>query len=161
MYGNKKTFNIISISQKTFSIIIDGFEHFTTFVFNIFPNITIEFVSSAIEKLTQTFSVSKVRMIISQMSLIVSQTQTINVKKIFFTFLMSIAIKFSNTFKILVPISFVSRARLKSVTQIILKKITLTIVATLARFYTLGEYDPIILGTMDVETLGTLDYIAA
>jgi len=61
MTGNKKSFSIISVSSKTFSLILDTFDYAVTLLFNIKQKIQISFVSSAISKAISSFTIKKIK----------------------------------------------------------------------------------------------------
>lgn len=159
MAGNKKSFNIVSVSSKAFGLILDSFDYAATLIFRINNKIRITFNSSVISKLTQTVNLKKIRILISQVKLIVKPTQTINLKKITLSAIAKLRGKLVSTINIRSIINFTSKAIQKTVSNIILKKIKFSFTAILATFFTLGDYDPDTLLIMDSETLGDLDYI--
>lgn len=159
MAGNKKSFNIVSVSSKTFSFILDSFDYAVTFLFRINNKIRITFNSSVIVKFTQTINLKKIRILISQVKLIVKPTQTINLKKISISAIGKLIGQIVSTINIKLPILFVSKAIQKVISIITLKKIKFTFTAILATFFTLADYDPDALSTMDVQTLADLDYV--
>lgn len=161
MSGNKKSFNLTSVSSKTFNLILSSFDYAITFLFRINNKIKIIFIVSLINKITQTINLKKIRILISQVKLIVKPTQTINLKKVRLVVISKLIGKIVSVIKIKNVITFVSLARQKIVSTIIFKKIKFTFVAILATFFTLGNFDPDTLLIMDAKTLGELDYIAS
>jgi len=159
MAGNKKSFNLISVSSKNFNLILSSFDYAVTFLFRIRNKIKITFVANLINKFTQTINLKKIRILISQVKLIVRPTQTLNLKKIKFTIISKLIGKIISIIKIKNVITFTSSARQKIISSIILKKIKFTFTAILATFFTLAYHDPSTLATMDVQTLADLDYI--
>lgn len=159
MAGNKKSFNLISVSSKTFGLILSSFDYAVTFLFRINNKIKITFVSSLINKITQTVNLKKIRILISQVKLIVKPTQNINLKKIKFTALSKLIGKIISIIEIKNVITFISSARQRIISSIILKKIKFTFTAILATFFTLAYHDPSTLAAMDIQTLGDLDYV--
>lgn len=159
MAGNKKSFNLTSVSSKTFALILSSFDYAVTFLFRINNKIRMTFVASLINKFTQTMNLKKIRILISQVKLIVKPTQTVNLKKIKITALSKLIGKLVSVIKIKNVITFVSTARQKIISSIILKKIKLTFTAILATFFTLAQHDPSTLATMDIQTLADLDYV--
>lgn len=159
MAGNKKSFNLTSVSSKTFNLILSSFDYAVTFLFRIRNKIQITFISSLINKVTQTINLKKIKILISQVKLIVKPTQTINLKKIKFTAISKLIGKIISIIRIKNVITFISAARQKIISYIILKKIKFTFTAILATFFTLAYHDPSTLATMDVQTLADLDYI--
>ena len=159
MAGNKKSFNLTSVSSKTFSLILSSFDYAVTFLFRIRNKIQITFIASLINKLTQTINLKKIRIIISQVKLIVKPIQIFNLKKIKLVAVSKLIGKIISTINIKNTIVFISKAGQKIISLIILKKIKFTFTAILATFFTLAYHDPSTLATMDVQTLADLDYI--
>jgi len=159
MAGNKKSFNLTSVSSKTFNLILSSFDYAVTFLFRINNKIKITFVASLINKFTQTINLKKIRILISQVKLIVKPTQTVNLKTIRLVAISKLIGKIVSVIRIKNVITFVSTAKQKIVSSIILKKIKFTFTAILATFFTLAYHDPSTLATMDVQTLADLDYV--
>jgi len=159
MAGNKKSFNLTSVSSKTFSLILSSFDYAVTFLFRINNKIKITFVASLINKFTQTINLKKIKILISQVKLIVKPTQTVNLKKIKLLALSKLIGKIVSVININNVIIFISSARQKIISSIILKKIKFTFTAILATFFTLAYHDPSTLATMDIQTLADLDYV--
>ncbi len=159
MAGNKKSFSITSVSSKTFSLILSSFDYAVTFLFRINNKIKITFVASLINKITQTINLKKIRILISQVKLIVKPTQVVNLKKIRLSIILRLVGKIISTIRIKNVITFISSARQKVISSIVLKKIKFTFTAILATFFTLAYHDPSTLAAMDVQTLADLDYI--
>lgn len=161
MTGNKKSFNLTSVSSNTFKLILTSFDYAITFLFRIRNKIQITFIASIINKMTQTINLKKIRIIISQVKLIVSPTQIFNLKKIKILAVSKLIGKLVSTIRIKNTIVFVSKATQKTISSIILKKVKFGFTAILATFFTLAYHDPSTLATMDVQTLAELDYIAS
>lgn len=159
MAGNKKSFNLTSVSSKTFALILSSFDYTITFLFRINNKIKITFVASLINKITQTINLKKIRILISQVKLIVKPTQTVNLKKIKFTALSKLIGKVVSVIRIKNVITFISTARQKIISSIILKKIKFTFTAILGKFFTLAYHGPSTLAAMDIQTLADLDYV--
>jgi len=159
MAGNKKSFNLTSVSSKTFNLILSSFDYAVTFLFRIRNKIQITFIASLINKVTQTINLKKIKILISQVKLIVKPTQTINLKKIKFTAISKLIGKIISIIRIKNVITFISTARQRIVSSIILKKIKIGFTAILATFFTLAYHDPSTLATMDIQTLADLDYV--
>ncbi len=155
---NKKTFSLTVIQSKTFSVFINGFQYATSMFFRIFFKIPITFVGSALAKISPTINVKRVRLVISQMKLITKITQTISAKRVRVTVFYRERGKIATTIYGRLRITPVLKAIQKSVSNINLRKVILTISPTLAQFFTLGVYDPTTLGTQDTKTLGQMDY---
>ncbi len=159
MAGNKKSFNLTSVSSKTYNLILSSFDYAVTFLFRINNKIKISFLGSTIVKFTQILNLKKIRILISQVKLIVKPTQIFNLKKISIQALSKLIGQLFTTININNSIFFISKAIQKVITSVIIKKIRFTFTAILATFFTLGDYDPDTLLVMDTETLGDLDYI--
>ena len=159
MAGNKKSFNLTSVSSKTFNLILSSFDYAVTFLFRINNKIKITFVANLINKFTQTINLKKIKILISQVKLIVKPTQTVNLKTIKLVAISKLIGKIVSVIKIKNVITFISTARQKIVSSIILKKIKFTFTAILATFFTLAYHDPSTLAVMDIQTLADLDYI--
>lgn len=159
MTGNKKSFILTNISSKSFNIILSSFDFVVTFLFRIKNKIKIVAISSAIQKISQTISVKKIKIVISQMKLIAKITQTFNIKKVKFSFISKAILSSFSIINIKNTISFISKLTQKANTTVILKRIKITVVPLFAQFFTLGTYDVQTLGAMDIVTLGNLDYI--
>lgn len=159
MAGNEKSFKIVSVSSKTYNLILSSFDFAVTFLFRIRNKIKITFLASLVSKVTQTFNLKKIKIVISQVKLIVSQTQTLNLKKIRLNISSKLIGKVVSIIKVKNVILFISKARQRIVSSIILKKIKFGFTAILATFFTLAYHDPSTLSVMDVQTLGELDYV--
>ena len=159
MAGNKKSFNLTSVSSKTFNLILSSFDYAVTFLFRINNKIKITFVANLINKFTQTINLKKIKILISQVKLIVKPTKTVNLKTIKLVAISKLIGKIVSVIKIKNVITFISTARQKIVSSIILKKIKFTFTAILATFFTLAYHDPSTLAVMDIQTLADLDYI--
>ena len=159
MAGNKKSFNLTSVSSKTYNLILSSFDYAVTFLFRINNKIKITFVANLINKFTQTINLKKIKILISQVKLIVKPTQTVNLKTIKLVAISKLIGKIVSVIKIKNVITFISTARQKIVSSIILKKIKFTFTAILATFFTLAYHDPSTLAVMDIQTLADLDYI--
>ena len=125
MTGNKKSFNLTSVSSKTFSLILSSFDYAVTFLFRINNKIKITFVASLINKFTQTINLKKIRILISQVKLIVKPTQSVNLKTVRLVAVSKLIGKIVSVVRIKNVITFVSAARQKIISSIILKKIKL------------------------------------
>lgn len=157
---NKKTFDLINRVSKSFDLIVDNFAYAATLLVTLRSRLILTFIPTFALGFSSIINLKKIRLIISQVKLTVKPTQTINLRRVRITY--SIRERITNTITILsrIGILAVSSARQKLVSNIIIKKIVLTITPTLAQFSTLGQFDPDTLGTLDVLTLGDMDYTA-
>lgn len=155
---NQKTFNLVNRISKSFDLIIDNFAYAATLLANFRSRIAITISPTFALSVFSTINLRRIRLVISQMKLIVKLTQTISLRRV--RLVISVKERVSNLLTILgrLRITAVSSARQKLVTSIIIRKIVLTIDPTLAIFFTLGDFDPDTLGTLDVLTLGEMDY---
>lgn len=159
MTGNKKSFSLITVSSKTFRMILNNFDFAVTFLFRINNKIKITFISSLINKFVQTVNLKKIKILISQVKLITRIAQNLNLKRIRISINPKLIGKIISLINIRMPIAFISKARQKITSSIIMKKVNFSFSAILATFFTLGYYDPSDLATMDIKTLSELDYI--
>jgi len=155
---NEKTFTLINRVSKTFSLGIKNFAYAATLLFRIRDRIRLTFSPVFAVGLFSTISLRRVRLLFSQMKLITKITQTISLRRIRITYIFRQKMASFVTIFSRIRMTIISSARQKLVSSIIIKKITLAITPTLAQFFTLGDYDPDTLGTLDTLTLGDMDY---
>lgn len=155
---NKKTFNVINRISKSFSMIISHFAFATTLLFRVRFTIRQIITPTFAVKASSIINLRKVKLVISQVKLITKITQTINLRKIKLNMTMKEIGKLVITMYGRVRIGFVSKAIQKASSSIIIKKVQILATPILATFYTLGNFDPDTLGTLDVLTLGDMDY---
>ena len=155
---NKKTFNLTNKISETFSMAVSQFAFATTLLFRIRDRLRLIILPSFSIKMVSLINLRKIRLIIGTAKLITSITQTINAKRVSLVF--SIKERLSSVVSIYgrIPITISSKAVQKAVSTILLKKVTLTIDPVIATFFTLGYFDPKILGDLDTLTLGEMDY---
>lgn len=159
MTGNKKSFNITSVSLKAFSIILDNFDAAVTFFFRIKEKIHITIVSSALSKTTSNILIKRIKTIVSSVKIIGRQVQSIAIKPVKISTIIKEIGKVSLTTNLKkVGFVIVSRARGKILSNITIKKIKFNFIGLYGTFYTLGLYDPQTLGTLDSKTLGEMDF---
>lgn len=157
MAGNSKSFNLISITRKSFNLIINNFDFVFTLLFRLREHVRIEFLSKAIVNATQSLRVKKIS-IVSLMKMISKNYPVIRVKKIKMLLSMRLAILFDFLMNENISLNIITTIGQRLVLPLTIKKIGISADPTLAEFYTLGQYDPDTLGTMDLLTLGELDY---
>lgn len=155
---NSKTFNLIVRTSETFDLIIENFAYAATLLFRIRNKIRITFSPQFFLVMYSTINLRRIRVLISQMKLITSLTQVINLRRVRIILSIKERIKFVSTVYGRVRLSVSSKAIQKVITSIIIKKVSFTMIPILATFYTLGDYDPQILGDLDSLTLGEMDY---
>ncbi len=155
---NEKTFDLTNKVSETFSMIISHFAFATTLLFRIRDRLRLIILPSFSMKMVSLINLRKIRLTIGSTKLITSIMQTINAKRVSFIF--SIKERLSSIISIYgrIPITISSKAIQKAISTILLKKITLTINPVIATFFTLGYFDPKILGDLDTLTLGKMDY---
>ena len=157
--ANKKSFNLSVVVAKSFDIFVANFQAATTILFEIIERIEITFAASLRGKLLSTINVKRIRILLSQVKLRVSITQTINSKRITASYTFRQLLKAVTIASLRNPLTFISSARQKLITILSSKTVRILTDPILATFYILGNYDPDTLGTMDTETLGDLDYL--
>lgn len=155
---NRKTFRLINRISKTFSFVIYNFAYAATLLFRISSKIILTFIPSFMIKPLLVLNIKRVRLIISQVKLITKITQTINIRAIRLVASTKATVKDIIVIYLRMRISFISSAKQKLITNLLIKKITLTIVPTIAQFFSLGFYDPSPLLNLDPITLGNLDF---
>ena len=158
MNKNEKNFRLVNRISKNFQLIIANFEFAATLIANIRQKLNIGFVMSLANRVFSTISLRKIRMVISQVKLITSITQAISSRRVKLAFIVRERMKAVVSVVIKHPILFVSKARQKLVSAIKEGFLHISWVMTLATFFSLGDFDPDTLGTLDVLTLGDMDY---
>lgn len=157
MAGNKKSFDLRVVYSKTFPLILSTFDYAVTFLFRIRNKISITFVSQLISNFITIINLKRIRILASG-KLIGKQTQTINLKRVRLVISTKAIGKILSTIRIKKLMTFVSTARQKVLSSIVIKKIKFGFTAILATFFTLADHDPSALSVMDVQTLADLDY---
>lgn len=158
MNKNEKTFRLVNKTNQSFSIIIAGFEYAATLLANIRIKSRIITTMSLFVKGYSAITIKKVRVLISQVKLIVKIVQTINGRTI------KLLTTFRQRMKAVVivylrnPILFVSKARQKIVSIINEGRLSVTTSPVFVILYTLGHWDGYTLLPLDSMTLGDMDY---
>jgi len=155
---NQKTFNLTNRISKSFDMVIDNFAYVATLLMNILFKLRIVFSPTFAIAFLTNINIRKVKLIISQVKLRVSITQTINARRVRIIYVARERIKAVVTILLRNRITFISKAIQKLVSTIVIKKIQIIATPILAQFFTLGYFDPQTLGTLDVLTLGQMDY---
>jgi len=155
---NQKTFKLTNRISKSFDLVIDNFSYATTLLMNILFKLRITFSPTFSIAFLTNINLRKIKLIISQVKLSVSITQTINAKKVRIVYVARERIKALVTILSINRISFISKVIQKLFSTIVIKKIQIIATPILAQFFTLGYFDPQTLGTLDVLTLGEMDY---
>lgn len=155
---NEKTFDLTNKVSETFSMIISHFAFVTTLLFRIRDRLRLIILPSFSTKMTTLINLRKIKLVIGSTRLITSVAQTINTKRVSFIFSMKERLSLVASIYGRMRMTISSKAIQKAVTTILLKKITLTINPVIATFFTLGYFDPEILGDLDTLTLGEMDY---
>jgi hypothetical protein len=159
MAGNKKLFNVSVASVKSMSFIMDFFDSAFSLIFRIKQKIQIQFISKASLKALSNILIKKVKITISGVKFIGKQIQTINIKNVKLGVILKEVGKIVQIINLgTIHNTYLSSARSKLVTNIIVKKIKIGLVGLYGTFYSLGVYDPQTLGTLDTQTLGTMDF---
>lgn len=155
---NKKTFSLVNRISNSFDIIIDNFSYAATLLANFRSRIIFIILPAFVLRISYIISLKRIRLLISQIKLIVNPSQTISLRRIKITYFARE--RLSNFLTIFARLRMNPNysARQKLATNIIIKKIILNIDPTLAEFFTLGYFDPSTLGTLDSLTLGDMDY---
>lgn len=154
---NQKTFNVINKISSTFDLFIANFAYATTLLFRIRFKIKLIPISSAKIKFTLPLVIKKIKLT-TITSLISSLVQTIKTGILRFTYTLSAVISFTLIVTNKLSITAYLKGIQKVVTGIIIKKIQIITDPIIATFFTLGYFDPEILGDLDALTLGEMDY---
>ena len=155
---NQKTFNLTNRISKSFYLIIDNFFYAATLLMNVLFKLRITFSPTFAIAFLTNINLRKIKLIISQVKLRVSITQTINARRVRIIYVAKERMKAVVTILLKNRITFISKAIQKLVSTIVIKKIQIIATPILAQFFTLGYFDPQTLGTLDVLTLGEMDY---
>lgn len=155
---NQKTFNLVNRVSKSFDLLINNFAYAATLLFRVAFKIGMVLSPTFALKFITTINLRRIKIIVSQTKLITSITQTINARRIKFVFTMKERLKAISTISLRLRMTPVSKAIQKVISTITIKKITISAIPVLAQFFTLGYYDPQILGDLDTLTLGEMDY---
>jgi len=158
---NQKTFSLVNRVSKSFDLLINDFAYAATLLFRIAFKIGMSFSPTFALAAFTTINLRKIKLIISQVKLITSITQTINARRVRLIYTMRERLKAVSTISLRLRMTPVSKAIQKAVSSIIIKKVVLTIDPTLAQFFILGDFDPQTLGDLDALTLGEMDYTAS
>jgi len=158
---NQKTFSLVNRVSKSFDLLINDFAYAATLLFRIAFKIGTSFSPTFALAAFTTINLRKIKLIISQVKLITSITQTINARRVRLIYTMRERLKAVSTISLRLRMTPVSKAIQKAVSSIIIKKVVLTIDPTLAQFFILGDFDPQTLGDLDALTLGEMDYTAS
>ncbi len=158
---NQKTFSLVNRVSKSFDLLINDFAYAATLLFRIAFKIGMSFSPTFALAAFTTINLRKIKLIISQVKLITSITQTINARRVRLIYTMRERLKAVSTISLRLRMTPVSKAIQKAASSIIIKKIVLTIDPTLAQFFILGDFDPQTLGDLDALTLGEMDYTAS
>lgn len=154
---NKKDFSLINRISKSFSILIDDFKFAATLLFNVRFNIRQIYTPSFKINFSQIFNLRKVKITISPFALIANITQIINVSRVRLVLAYQEIDDFVITMSQKTPITFATQLIQQLVTIVTIKKIQFIFTATIAHFFSLGDFDPDTLLVMDSQTLGQLD----
>jgi len=158
MAGNQVTLNLITRARKSFDLILTNFAFAYTLLatFDIKTKLTL--LMSVVTSISKIITIKKIKMVVSKMSLIGKQIQTINLKRVRIVSYLSERVSFVFVTNERLVVSLLASLRQKANSAINIKQDMITSVL-LATFYTLGTYDVETLGYMDVITLGDLDYL--
>ena len=157
MIINSKTFDLIRKTGKTLSIAISGFAASATFTFNNVFGLVIEYVVSLAMGAYATISLRTVSIGISVVKLSEKISQTISAKRISVIANIRETIKVASTIDgaiALIPLAALREKVLTSMSN----RVPITFAPILAQFNFLVAFDYLTLATVDVETLGDMDY---
>lgn len=158
MNKNEKNFRLVNKISQNFQIFIANFEYAATLLFNINMKIAIGFMATFISKMVIAMRLKRIRIVISTVKLITKMTQAISLRRVKLAFTIRERLKAVTLIVIKHPIVFVSKSIQKLVSAIGEGFLHIGWDMILATFFTLGDFDPDDLGTLDVQTLGDMDY---
>jgi len=161
MAGNERkviSYNIIR--RVIFDLIIEGFIEVDNFIINITTPFQIAFILTFLKEISINLVIPSVSLVFSAVSFIenIMLQNNISSPNILFEFTESIIfdVIFSNS----VQTEFFLRELIDGVTNIDVPTISTLFEPLLGQFNPLLDYDPDTLGSMDVITLGALDFTA-
>lgn len=158
MDSNKKTFDLILKTREVFNLYVYNFQMALTFLFRIRQKLPITFISSLRTRAYALFVIKKVRF-----SFVPKFTETLlltmRARKVRFAYKVSEFLQLFTTINSGLSILLTIRERQKLVTTIYQGVLSLGLDPILAKFFLLLDYDLDILGDLDANTLGDMDYI--
>lgn len=161
MAGNTKSFNLTNVASKSFTLILKAFDYALTFLFRIKQKIQITFVSHASMKAISNIVIKKIKMTISSVKFLAYNLLALNLKPVRIVSTIREIGKIASAINIgTIHQEFVSHARQKIVSNIIIKKIKILWVATLGTFYTLASFDSETLSSLDIKMLAEMDGVS-
>ena len=164
--GSRKTFNIGFSPPRFFEMVIDNFSvALSWFITVSIKKIKIVALMALLMNFVVTLKLKKVKFTIDNALIEILQNLplTLSIKKIKFTSVMRLLEKWTQTLsikKIKIVSTMRQLLRLANSTLII-KKIKIIALATVAQFRTLSYYDPYMLSDWDASTLTDMDYTIA
>ena len=164
--GSRKTFNIGFSPPRFFEMVIDNFSVALSWFINVsIKKIKIIALMSVLMKIIITLKLKKIKFTIDNALVEILQNLplTLKIKKIKFTAIMRMLEKWTQTLsikKIKIVSTMRQLLRLANSTLII-KKIKIIALVTVAQFRVLSYYDPYMLSDWDSTNLSDMDYVIA
>lgn len=155
---NQSPFRLVVKTVESFSLILSGFAAAVTFLFNIVFTVSADYVMSLFTDALVTINSGKIRSTISAVKLSQKETLTFNLKKISVIPTVRETIKATTSLVQYLVISPLGSLKYKVTSAISAGKHTMTLTAILAQFNSLLDFDYTILGDLDTQTLGDMDY---
>lgn len=159
--GNKISFNLSLIKEKTFGLFVDGFAFATSLFFRIRNTIRITVIPKFTTKMLTTINSRRIRLVFSQVKLITKPVWTLNSRRIRISYTIRENLKAITLIDFSHPMTFVSKGIQKLIVPIKTGILEIDFEPTLGQFVLLGALDPDTLGTLDPEILEDLDFTAA
>jgi hypothetical protein len=157
MNVNTKSYNLVRILGKSFSLAINGFATALTFIFNNIFGLALTFVASLFMMSDSDINVKKVSLVFQNPNLTEKITQTINAKKV--ALLLSIRESLKAIVTITQGIDFLPGiSSREKVDAGLSNKLPITSTVLLAQFNSLIVFDYLQLSDVDGEILGDMDY---
>ena len=164
--GSRKTFNIGFSPPRFFEMVIDNFSvALSWFITVSIKKIKIVALMALLMNFVVTLKIKKIKFTIDNALVEILQNLplTLSIKKIKFTAVMRMLEKWTQTLSIKkIKITSTMRQLLRLVNStLIIKKIKIVALATVAQFRVLTYYDPYYLSDWDSTNLSDMDYVIA
>jgi hypothetical protein len=155
---NSKVFSLKNKISSTFSLSISQFAYAATFLFRIRDRIRLVFSASLVLGALSNIHLRRVR-ILTQVKLLAYAVQQIRLRRVRLTILPKEILKGVSNILFRHSMVVVLSSRVRAISNILLRRVRLSISPVIAQFFTLGDYDPSTLEDLDDLTLGEMDYV--
>ena len=153
-----KNFNLTVIKEKFFDdIIIEGFAFIDSLFINIDVKLQLDFIMTAISEKSLDLNLANVELGFI-FEFIESLTVSLGLSNLDFAFSFFETLNASGNIDIKLQNGFLPTETLKASAPFVNPTVDMQADATLGQFNALGEFDPDTLGTLDILTLGEMDF---